>query len=264
VDAQRDDAGAQADRQSSISVVAESSMENAAIGSQRQVVGNDRGLQDRKAGAFGEVFEQEPFVVKLVGRVDRAGTLQQVEWRGLRVAGRLNRFVFRRVLVRLEQDFVQLLAHRLRALAAGQFLGQAVICSATAFLFDGVQRQLKNISRCLLKRPCRSPKVMRQVKRSGTVRRPAPGVTRVLDASDEKCTRQVRKPNSSSLANSQARSARWSGSALPRPRLGRRRFSNRSSALTLDLTLPESSSDTGSCRPQTGPSDPKLAGFFKQ
>jgi hypothetical protein len=53
----------------------------------------------------------------------------------------------------LNRILLQLLAHRLRALATGQFLGQAVICSATAFSFDGVQRQLKNISRCLLKRP---------------------------------------------------------------------------------------------------------------
>jgi hypothetical protein len=47
-----DDAGAQGartDRASSISVVAESSMENAAILRQRQVVGNDQGLQDRKS-----------------------------------------------------------------------------------------------------------------------------------------------------------------------------------------------------------------------
>ena len=72
------------DSASSISVVCESSIEKACTVGQRQLVGDGRRLQRREAGALGEVLEQEAPPVELVGRVDRAGRLQQLERRPLR------------------------------------------------------------------------------------------------------------------------------------------------------------------------------------
>jgi len=60
--------------------------------------------------------------VELVGAVDRARTLEQLQRRLHRAPGRLDDgLVLRRVLVGLEQDSVELLAHRRRAAARGEF-----------------------------------------------------------------------------------------------------------------------------------------------
>ena len=61
------------DSASSISVVLESSIENAATLASGRSSGDRRRGQRREAGALGEVVEQEPLPVELVGRVDRAG-----------------------------------------------------------------------------------------------------------------------------------------------------------------------------------------------
>ena len=90
--------------------------------------------------------------------------LQQVQRRGLGVAGSLDHgFVFGRVFVRFEQNFVQLLTHRLRALATGQFFGPGGDLQRHGFfLLDGVQRQLKNVGRGLLEAAlARAAKVVR-------------------------------------------------------------------------------------------------------
>jgi hypothetical protein len=89
--------------------------------------------------------------VKLVGRVDRTGTLQQVEWRGLRVAGRLTTIIFRRVLVR-RTGFCTTARAPARALATGQFLGGGDLQRHGTFLSMAFSASWR-IGRCLLKRP---------------------------------------------------------------------------------------------------------------
>ena len=73
-----------------------------------QLVCNGRGLQVREACALGEVVKQKALPMKLVGRVDGASFLQQSERCGMCGACRFDHgFVFGRVLVGLEQDFVE-------------------------------------------------------------------------------------------------------------------------------------------------------------
>jgi hypothetical protein len=97
-----------------------------------------------EAGALGEVLEQEALPVELVGRIDGAGLFQQIERRALRGARGLDHgLVFGGVLVGLEQDLVELLAHRRRAHARGQFPAHSTICAWTCFfLLDGGERLL--------------------------------------------------------------------------------------------------------------------------
>ena len=127
----------------------------------------DRRWQGRKTGALGEVVQQKALPVKLVGRGNRPGLLQQLQRRGLRLAAGLDHgFVFRGVFVRPEQNFVELLANGLRALAADQ-LGRPGIhlCLQLLFLLDRGQRLLQDFCRRFLKPPfARAAKVMRRTK----------------------------------------------------------------------------------------------------
>ena len=90
---------------------------------QWQLVADGRCGQRRKAGAAREVLQQKAPPVELVGRINGAGSLQQLQHPELRgPRGFHHRFVLGRILVGLEQNFVQLLAHRRRALALAQLL----------------------------------------------------------------------------------------------------------------------------------------------
>ncbi len=89
----------------------------------RQIVLDRRNLDGGEAGALRKMLEQEAAPVELIGRVDRARRLQQIERRPPGSPRRIDDgLVFRRVLVGLEEDLVELLAHRCRA-AAGRELG---------------------------------------------------------------------------------------------------------------------------------------------
>ena len=109
---------------------------------QRQRVGERRHIQGREPGALGEIFEGKTLPMKLVGRIDSAGFLQQSQGRDLASARGLNhRFVLRRVLVGLEQNFVELIPHGLRALTGQQLLGPQVnLRQKQFFLFNPGQR----------------------------------------------------------------------------------------------------------------------------
>ena len=140
------------DSASSISVVLESSMEKActsASGSWSLMAGACSG---GKGGALGEVLEQEALPVELVGRGDRAGVFEQVQRGGVRGARSFDhRLVFRRVLVRLEQDLEQLLADRRGAGAGGQFRGPGRDLGLHLFLLlDRGQRLLQDFGGRLL------------------------------------------------------------------------------------------------------------------
>jgi hypothetical protein len=90
--------------------------------------------------------------VELVGRVDGACAVQQLQRGQLGGAAGLDHgLVFGRVLVGLEQNLVELLADRLRALAAAQLLGPGVdLCLNLLFLLDGGQGLLQDFGRGLL------------------------------------------------------------------------------------------------------------------
>ena len=122
---------------------------------QRQFVGDGRGLQIRETCSLGEPFEQESLPVKVPGRVDGTGVLQQGQ-RGFLagLAGFNDRLVFGRVLVRLEQDLVELLAHRLGALTLAEVLCPGFDLGLDLlFLFDGGQRLLHDLGSGLAKAP---------------------------------------------------------------------------------------------------------------
>ena len=80
--------------------------------------------------------------MELVGRIDSTGFLQQGQGRGLAGARGLNhRFVLRGVLVGLEQNFVELIPHGLRALTGQQLLcPQVNLRQKQFFLFNPGQR----------------------------------------------------------------------------------------------------------------------------
>jgi hypothetical protein len=105
--------------------------------------------------ALGEVLEQEALPVELVGRIDGACLLQQVQRRHLRGArGVHHGLVFGCVLVGLEQDLVKLLADRGRAVAVGQRLAHSAIWACTAFFFSMAASACCTISAgAFLKRP---------------------------------------------------------------------------------------------------------------
>lgn len=90
--------------------------------------------------------------MELVGRVDRARTLQQVERRALRGARGVDHgLVFGGVLVGLEEDLVELLAHRRGTHAFGQLPGPLGDLRLDGFLLlDGGQRLLHDLGRRLL------------------------------------------------------------------------------------------------------------------
>ncbi len=105
------------DRASSISVVAESSMEKActsASGGRRL-----RRLQSRKARALWEVVKQEALPVELVGGVNGAGARGSSSGASSGTAGlSTTACTGVRCLVGLEQNFVELFANGLRAFTA--------------------------------------------------------------------------------------------------------------------------------------------------
>ena len=119
---------------------------------QRQVRRRLRRCQRRKARALGKVFEQEALPVELVGRVDGARLLQQIERRGVRGAAGLDHgLVFGRVLVGLEQDFVELVADGLGAFAPAQGGGPLVnLREQGLLLLDGGQGLLQDFCGRLL------------------------------------------------------------------------------------------------------------------
>ena len=119
---------------------------------QRQLVLDLRRLQGRETRALGKVLKQKALPVKLVGRGNRPGALQQIERCQVRGArGFHHGLVFSAVFVGLEKNFVKLFAHRRRALALAQFTGPgADLRGQLLFLFDGVERQLQNLGRRLL------------------------------------------------------------------------------------------------------------------
>ena len=77
-----------------------------------------------------------------------------------------HRFVFGAVFVWLEKNLVQLLAHRRRALALGQFFGPgADLGDQEFFLFNAGQRQLQNLGGCLFEAAFTgAPEIMRRLK----------------------------------------------------------------------------------------------------
>ncbi len=121
-------------------------------GGQRQLVGNDRRRERGKARALGEVLEQKALPVELVGRVDGARLLQQIEWGGVRgTAGLDHGLVLGRVLVGLEQNLVKLVADGLRAFAPAQLRCPLVdLREDGLLLLDGGQGLLQDLGRGLL------------------------------------------------------------------------------------------------------------------
>ena len=120
---------------------------------QRQVARRlRRGQRRRKSRALGKVVEQKALPVELVAGTDGAGLLQQCQGRQVRgAAGVHHGLVFGRVLVRAKQNLVELLAHRLWALAAHQRLGPFANLRQHALLFfNGGQRLLHDLGRRLL------------------------------------------------------------------------------------------------------------------
>ena len=85
--------------------------------------------------------------MELVRRIDRAGRLQQVERRPAGAPRRLDhRLVLGRVLVGLEQDPVELLAHRRRAAAGGELGRPGVDLRRDLLLaLDAEQRRLDDL-----------------------------------------------------------------------------------------------------------------------
>ena len=122
---------------------------------QRQIVGDRRCAERRKAGAFGKVLEQKAPPVELVRRIDGAGTFEQFERRALRGARSFDHgLVFGRVLVGLEQDLEELFAHRCRAFARHQLRGPfGDLRQNLLLLLDGGQRLLDDFGRGLLEAP---------------------------------------------------------------------------------------------------------------
>ena len=105
----------------------------------------------RKPDALGEVVEQEPFPVELVGRGDGAGPAQQVEGCGLGGTRSLyHRLVFGCVLVGLEQDPVELVADGRRGFPGCERLRPVVdLLGLGFFTLDGRQRLLHDLRRRL-------------------------------------------------------------------------------------------------------------------
>ncbi|MDH6592824.1 hypothetical protein M2165_002713 [Variovorax sp. TBS-050B] len=122
---------------------------------ERQFLGDGGRGQRRESGALGKVLEQEAPPVELVGRIDRAGALQQFERRALRGARGLDHgLVFGCVLVGLEEDLVELLADRRRAAALGQLPGPFDdLRLDDLLLLDGGERLLHDLGRRLLEAP---------------------------------------------------------------------------------------------------------------
>ena len=90
---------------------------------QRQLVTDGWGRQRCKTSAAWKVLQQKAPPVELVGRVDGTSALQQLQHAELgSPRGLHHRLVLGRVFVRLEQNLVQLLAHRCWAFALAQLL----------------------------------------------------------------------------------------------------------------------------------------------
>ena len=88
-----------------------------------KLIGNRGGGDGWEARALGKVLQQEAFPVELVRRSNRTCFLQQVQRRQMgRARGFNDGLVFWRVLVGLEQDFVQLEADGFRAFPSNEFV----------------------------------------------------------------------------------------------------------------------------------------------
>ena len=169
MNAERDRAAAQAlDRQRVVNLCGAGVVDRKSpyIG-QRQFLLSDGRLQDREGRALGKVLKQKALPVKLVSRCDGACALQQVQRLQVRSpCGFHHRFVFGAIFVWLEKNLVQLLAHRRRALALGQFFGPgADLGDQEFFLFNAGQRQLQNLGGCLFEAAFTgAPEIMRRLK----------------------------------------------------------------------------------------------------
>ena len=133
---------------------------------QRQVGRGLRGVQRRKARALGEVVQQKALPVELVARINGARLLQQIQRCGVRGAAGLHHgFVFGRVLVGTEQNFVELFANRCGADTLSELFGPfGNLRQHGFFLLDGGQRLLQDVGRGLLETPlARAAEVVRRL-----------------------------------------------------------------------------------------------------
>ena len=88
---------------------------------QRQFVANFGGIQFGKASALRKIVEQETLPMKIIGTGNGTCVLQKGQWRCLTAAtGFYDGFVFGRIFVGPEQNFVQLIFDGDRALADHQ------------------------------------------------------------------------------------------------------------------------------------------------
>ena len=112
--------------------------------------------------------------MELVGAVDGTGRLEQVQRRALGAFGGLDhRLVLGRVLVGLEEDAVELLAHRRRAAALHQLGGPGVDLRCHGLLaFDAQQRGLDGLlGRLPEQPPAEAAEVVRRVEQAQQRRR---------------------------------------------------------------------------------------------
>ena len=131
---------------------------------QRQCFGDGRCLQWRKARAFGEMFKHKTLPVKLVGVFNRTTTLQQGQHTFLAAFGGVHhRFVFGAVFVGLEQNAVQVFAHRRWANPFTQLGGPSVnLRLDLRFFLDGSQCLSQDVGRRLFVAAfARAPKIVR-------------------------------------------------------------------------------------------------------
>ena len=120
---------------------------------QWQFVTNQRRLHRGKASAFGEILQQKAPPMELVGRINRARLLQQMQRRQMRCARSLNhRLVLGRILVGLEKDFVKLFTNRQWTGAPTQLCHPLRDLQSDLLLFfNGGQRQGDDVCRGLAK-----------------------------------------------------------------------------------------------------------------
>src|SRR5262249_29945499 len=117
--------------------------------------------------ALRELVEQKALPVELVGARDGAGALEQIERRALRALSRLHHgLVLRRVLVGLEEDLVELIAHGRGTLAGDELAGPGLDLRGDLLLaLDRDQRGLDDFLRRLLEQPlARAAEVVRRIE----------------------------------------------------------------------------------------------------
>ena len=135
---------------------------------QRQLVSDGWSLQRRETRAPRKVLEQKALPVKLVRIGNGPHGLEHDQRCGMRLLGRLDHgFVFRRVFVGLEQDFVQLVPNGLRALACCQLSHPGVdLRQHGLFFLDSGQRLLHLLLGCLFEATlARTAEVVRRIEK---------------------------------------------------------------------------------------------------